>query len=298
MAEITRHRQGEMIQAVFKVLADKPDGLPAREVIREVEGILPPTPFELSEYPASPGTRRYDKILRFSTIGPVKAGWLVKNKGTWLVSDDGLAALTKFTDPADLMRESHRLYRKWRKSQPTEDETDDGSGDVQDDQPHPSVTLEEADETARQEIRDHLAKMPPYDVQDLVAALLQAMGYHVAWVAPPGPDKGVDIVAYTDPMGASGPRIKVQVKRRADKIAVAEIRSFFAVLGNADVGIFVCLGGFSSEAQSEARNQEVRRISLLDADGLIDLWVEHYERIPESSRQFLPLKPIYYLAPV
>jgi len=297
MAEITRQRQGEMIQAIFKILADKPEGLPAREVIQQVSTILPPTAFESADYPENPGTRRFDKILRFNTIPAVKAGWLVKNKGTWLVTEDGRAVLDKFPDPADLMRESVRLYRIWRKGRPTvesEDETDEVEGD----QPHPSVTLEEADETARQEIRDHLAKLPPYDVQDLVAALLRAMGYHVAWVAPPGPDKGVDIVAYTDPLGASGPRIKVQVKRRADKIAVAEIRSFFAVLGNADVGIFVCLGGFSAEAQAEARNQEVRRISLMDVDELIDLWVEHYDRIPESSRQFLPLKPIYYLAPV
>ena len=45
--------------------------------------------------------------------------------------------------------------------------------------------------------------MPPYQFQDLVAALLRAMGYHVAWVAPPGKDGGTDIVAYTDPLGAT-----------------------------------------------------------------------------------------------
>jgi len=284
-----------MIQAIFQALSDKPDGLPAREVIQRVEAILPPTAFESSDYPESPGTRRFDKILRFNTIPAVKAGWLIKNKGTWLVTDDGRAAMDKFSDPADLMRESVRLYREWRKTTAVDAEED--TTEVDSDQPHPSITLEEADETARREIREYLAKMPPYDVQDLVAALLRAMGYHVAWVAPPGPDKGVDIVAYTDPLGASGPRIKVQVKRRADKIAVQELRSFFAVLGNADIGIFVCLGGFSSESHSEARHQEIRRISLIGADELIDLWVEHYDRIPEASRQLLPLKPIYYLAP-
>ncbi len=286
-----------MIQAIFKVLADKPEGLPAREVIREVEEILPPTAFELSDYPENPGSRRFDKILRFNTIPSVKAGWLVKNKGTWIATAEGLAALDKFHDPADLMRESVRLYREWKKSRPAVG-TEEDADEVESDQPHPSITLEEADETARQEIRDYLAKLPPYDVQELVASLLRAMGYYVAWIAPPGPDKGVDIVAYTDPLGANGPRIKVQVKRRADKIAVQEVRSFFAVLGSADIGIFVCLGGFSSESHAEARHQETRRISLIGADELIDLWVEHYDRIPESSRQLLPLKPIYYLAPV
>jgi len=38
------------------------------------------------------------------------------------------------------------------------------------------------------------------------------MGYHVAWVAPPGPDGGVDVIAQSDPLGINGPRIKVQVK--------------------------------------------------------------------------------------
>lgn len=33
--------------------------------------------------------------------------------------------------------------------------------------------------------------MSPYDFQDLAAALLEAMGYRVLWVAPPGPDRGV-----------------------------------------------------------------------------------------------------------
>jgi len=297
MAEITRHRQGEMIQAIFKVLAGNLEGLPAREVIGRVEKVLPPTDFEKSEYPNNPGTRRFDKILRFSTIPAVKAGWLVKNKGTWLATDEGRMAIAKFHDPADLMKESVRLYQEWAKSRPVVEDEDE-SAEIESDQPHPSVTLEEADETARQEIRDYLAKLPPYDVQELVAALLRAMGYHVAWIAPPGPDKGVDIVAYTDPLGASGPRIKVQVKRRADKIPVQEVRSFFAVLGGTDVGIFVCIGGFSPDAHTEARQQESRRISLIGVDELIDLWIEHYDRIPESSRQLLPLKPIYYLAPV
>ncbi len=37
--------------------------------------------------------------------------------------------------------------------------------------------------------------MNPYEFQDLVAALLKAMGYHVNYVSPPGPDRGLDIVA-------------------------------------------------------------------------------------------------------
>ena len=87
------------------------------------------------------------------------------------------------------------------------------------------------------------------------------------------------------------------MKRRADKIRVDEIRSFIAVISGTDVGIFIALGGFTSEAQSEARHQETRRISLIDVDDLIDLWIENYSSIPEQSRQLMPLKAIYYLSP-
>ena len=70
-----------------------------------------------------------------------------------------------------------------------------------------------------------------------------------------------------------------------------------AVLGANDIGLFVCTGGFTSEAHREARTQEIRRITLLDAQGLFDLWIEYYDRLPEQDRQRLPLRPVYFLSP-
>jgi restriction system protein len=297
MAEITRRRQGELLQAVLRALEDHPEGLAVTEVFRRVEHSVGSTDFEKSEYEKQPGVRRFEKIVRFSTIGAVKAGWLVKNKGQWILTDEGRSALASFPDPEDLFRESVRLYRIWRKGQPDTEDTVVEEGEEEAESRSATITLEEAEETARQAIHDYLSAMPPYDFQNLVAALLRAMNYHVTWIAPPGPDKGVDIVAYNDPLGATGPRIKVQVKRRADKIAVQEVRSFMAVLSTNDVGIFVTTGGFTTEAQTEARQQESRRVSLLTLDDLIDLWVERYERLPEPDKQLLPLRPIYYLAP-
>jgi restriction system protein len=139
--------------------------------------------------------------------------------------------------------------------------------------------------------------MPPYEFQELVASLLRAMAYHVPWVAPRGRDGGVDIVAFTDPLGAGGPRIKVQVKRvTSGKIGVEGLRSFLAVLSGQDVGLFVSLGGFTADA--EARAQESRRLTLLDMEHLVNLWVEHYDRLNEDDRAHLPLRPVYFLAPV
>ena len=70
-----------------------------------------------------------------------------------------------------------------------------------------------------------------------------------------------------------------------------------AILGDGDVGIFLCSGGFTKDAEQEAKGQERRRIILLDARRLFDLWVEHYGKIPERQRRLMPLRPIYFLAP-
>ena len=139
--------------------------------------------------------------------------------------------------------------------------------------------------------------MLPYEFQELVAALLRAMGYHIGWVAPPGKDGGIDIVAYNDPLGTRPPRIKVQVKRQESKVSVDGLRSFMAVLGAEDVGIFVNAGGFTRDAEDEARGQQVRRVTLVDLDRLVKLWKEHYSKLDEAARRRLPLEPIYFLAP-
>ncbi len=139
--------------------------------------------------------------------------------------------------------------------------------------------------------------MDPFDLQDVVADLLRAMGYHVSWVAPPGKDGGVDILAFNDPLGTRPPRVKVQVKRHQQPVGVDGLRSFMALLGDEDVGVFVNIGGFTKDARDEARTQEKRRITLLDLETHFDLWVEHYRTLDDAARRRLPLKPIYFLAP-
>ncbi len=292
MAETTKRRSGELVRGVFQILLDHPDGLQAKEVLRRLEQIVPPTRFEESFYPNHPNIRRYEKIVRFATIGAVKAGWLIKNKGTWLLADEGRRAYASLQDPEAFQREAGRLYKKWAASQP-EEEPDEEEEEAS----QAIAAIEEAEEAAWTEIEIFLENMNPYDFQEVVAGLLRGMGYHVDWVSPPGPDKGIDIVAHVDPLGVKGPRIKAQVKRRSDKVAVDGVRGFMAMLGDTDVGLFVSTGGFTREAQEEARRQEKRRIMLLDLKRMFDLWTEHYAQIPEQQRRLHPLRPIYYLAP-
>ncbi len=294
MAEITSARTGELLRALLRILQNHPDGLQARDALKALRAVVPPTPYELGTFPS--GGVRYDKIVRFATVDCVKAKWLVKDGGRWYVTDAGVAALKQFADPAKFHAEAVRLYRAWKKALPPPDPDieDLDDGDVLEEV---SVTLEVAQEQARDQIASYLHAMDPYEFQKLVGDLLTAMGYHVAWISPPGKDDGIDLLAYPDPLGTRPPRIKVQVKRYEKAIPVSEVSAFMGNLGSDEVGIFVATGGFTKDAEAKARTDKQHRVTLVGLDALVKLWVKHYAALDDLARQRLPLQPVYFLAP-
>lgn len=274
MAEITRRRTGELLRELFNILMPMPDGLRASEALQTLSERVTLTPYEADTYES--GGRRFDKIVRFATVDCVKAGWLVKEKGIWSITDEGRKVHAELTNPEAFYRQAVKLYNAWRSAQPDAGplpvlgageaeplDTDSAAKAV-------SITYEEAEEHAWAEISHYLRNMPPYEFQELVADLLRAMGYSVVWISPPGKDGGIDILAQPDVLGTRPPRIKVQVKRQVQSVSVDGLRSFMALLGDEDVGLFVCTGGFTKDAKAEARTQEKRRITLLDMDTLFD----------------------------
>lgn len=68
-----------------------------------------------------------------------------------------------------------------------------------------------------------------------------------------------------------------------------------AILGDHDIGLFVCTGGFTKDAQIDARSQASRRITLMDTGMLFDLWGRNYLQIPQGNRVLLPIRPVYFL---
>jgi restriction system protein len=294
MPEITRRRTGEMLRTLFEFLILIPEGLQARSALAELERRLTLTPYEQGDYAS--GGRRFEKIVRFATVDLVKAGWLLKEKGRWTVTQEGKQAYQTLTDPEVFYKEAVRLFHQWKAQQPEDIEAPDASAEEDTPAKAATITLETAEEQAWQEIDQYLRGINPYEYQEIVASLLRAMGYHISWIAPPGKDGGIDILAASDPLGTKPPRIKVQVKRQDQKIDVNGLRSFMALLGDGDVGIFVSVGGFTKDAQSEARNQEKRKITLLDNEDLFDLWVKYHDKLSDQDRRRLPLKPVHFLA--
>lgn len=142
-------------------------------------------------------------------------------------------------------------------------------------------------------IKDRILKLDSEDMEQLVAAVLRAMGYK-ARVTPKGPDRGVDVIASPDGLGLEEPRIKAEVKHR-QKTAMGsqEIRSFLGGLRQGDRALYVSTGGFSKDANYEADRSNIP-ITLIGLDDLASLVVTHYESFDMDGKVLVPLSRLYW----
>ena len=129
-----------------------------------------------------------------------------------------------------------------------------------------------------------------------MAGLLSAMGYFISMVSPKGRDGGIDIIAYTDPLGTKPPRIIVQVKHTPfASISSDDIQRLSGTMKrDGDVGVFVTSGDFSPYAKAEARSS-AKHIELIDFDRFIELWIQHYNKMNHEVKALFPLQPVYFL---
>ncbi len=148
-------------------------------------------------------------------------------------------------------------------------------------------------EEASELIEDALAQLEPYPMQDLVAGILRAMGYKTR-VAPPGADRGVDIMASPDGLGLQEPRIFVEVKHRPQTtMGSQQLRTFLGGRQPGDRCLYVSTGGFTREARYEAERSNVP-ITLVGLPDLRRLLVEHYEQLDVETKQMVPLSRVYW----
>lgn len=168
--------------------------------------------------------------------------------------------------------------------------------------PAPSITPDattnedlrwEQVEKSNEFIEDRIAKLGPYELQDLVAGILRAMGYKTR-VSPPGADRGVDIFASPDGLGLQEPRIFVEVKHRLKSaMGSSELRAFLGGRKPTDRCLYVSTGGFTKDASYEADRAAVP-LTLIDLPRLRELLLSHYEALDQETRQLVPLTRLYW----
>lgn len=278
----------------FKILKDAGGQLPGKEVIDRIRNTVPLSDWEKEVYEKT-GYVRWESMLHFYTIDTIKAGFLRKNKGIWYLTEEGEKAIK--LGPVKLLETATQLYRHWAADNKVKKgaETDPGELDVITPQTQ-QANIDHLETQAMSGIKDFIRSKNPYEFQDMVAALLRAMDYHTPFISPKGKDGGLDIIAYNDPLGATSPRLKVQVKHRPDAtVPVDDIRSLTGLLNkDGDIGLFVTSGHFTSESERSARESH-RHIRLLDIDNFISLWQEFYTKLTDEDKNMLPLQSIYFL---
>ncbi|MBI1424282.1 MAG: restriction endonuclease [Gammaproteobacteria bacterium] len=154
--------------------------------------------------------------------------------------------------------------------------------------------FEDIQSRALEFVKDQINKLDWDEMQELVAGLLRAMGYKTR-VSQAGPDRGKDIIASPDGFGFESPRIVVEVKHRNSAMGSNEIRSFLGGRHRDDKGLYVSTGGFSKDAHYEAERASIP-LTLMDLDDLVRAIIEYYEQLDPETRQYIPLKKIYWPA--
>lgn len=283
------------IYAALSILKENGGEMRGKEVVDRIRDTVFFDDYENHRFEKT-GYIRWESILHFYTIDCMKAGYLRKHKGIWYLTDEGEKAIDLGAE--NLLNSATKLYREWDTKRKAEDDIQTDLGDLSEDdvaQIQKSL-INQYEEEAYNGIRNFIIDKNPYEFQDLVGQLLTAMGYYISEIAQRGADGGIDIVAYTDPLGTRQPRIIVQVKHRPnDSISSDEIQKLAGTLKrNSDVGIFVTSGIFSKPAKKEARESR-EHIELIDFERFVSLWQEYYSKMSDEQKSYLPLYPIYFL---
>lgn len=290
----TRRLVERLIYNALTILKEAGGTMRSADVEDEIGKRLQFDEWESANVPS--GNPRWQNNLYYYSINLTKSGFIVSNKGRWTITDDGIAALEKYT-PEQLYQAAEEGYKKWWKAreaaksigEPEPPQIVGGNAEPDGNAVAPIDVKAKADE----EIRDYIMSVSPFDFQDMVAALLRAMGYYTPFIAPKGRDGGVDIIAYSDPLGATQPILKVQVKRYSmdNPVTVDVVRSIMGVSKN-DVPVVVTSGRFAEQARTEARINNVR---LIDGFEFIDLWIAYYDKMTEEDKARMPIEPVYFI---
>jgi restriction system protein len=284
-----------MMKTEMETIAAAGGQLPLGDIIKAVESALPFNDWDKAVYESS-GLPRWQVRMRWHSSGFVKAGLIKKSSGVWTLTDEGAKAIKL---PVDVLRDMvAEKYDAWLKEHKREGNKSVVDEDESGDAAHQPLMLELAQAQSRNEIENYIKALDPYDFQQLVAALLHGMGYTTPFVAAKGPDGGTDIIAYRDPFGATSPHIRVQVKHKPDsKTPPDDVRALRGVMRDKDeIGLFVATGGFTAEAMREAY-RGAAHIELIDLRRFHELWIEHYDKMPEADRSLMPLRKVYFLIP-
>lgn len=139
-------------------------------------------------------------------------------------------------------------------------------------------------------------KMKGHGLARLVDGILRAQGY-TTYLSPPGPDKGIDILAAPGPLGFGNPRLCVQVKSGDGPVDSPTLVQLIGAMKTVDAqqGLLVSWGGFKHTVEKELPSQFFQVRFWGQAD-IIEQLLLHYDALDDDLRTEIPLKRIWIVA--
>ena len=277
----------DMQFAALSALSQTPRGqLRRSELMAAIERLVSLDDWAKEIYETS-GNIRWRSIFGFSSVGLVKAGYVKKDKGVWMVTDEGRAAVKEPFDARAYLQEIDRRYGVWKASnqQSFDDELDAvvpsevGEVLIPPEEQLASI-LNQTRKSLIAELIATIKQCDPYFFERLVVQLLLKMGYggsrqEAGEAIGKSGDGGIDGVISEDRLGLDA--IYLQAKRWEGSVGEGPIRDFKGALDakGAQKGVFITTSSFTPAAIAAAKNSRSYKIVLIDGQRLADLMIEH-----------------------
>ena len=307
MVKERQYHKSNSCYALMRVLdkagATKDNPLPKKEALEKVEEIIGKNLKEIDLSKNNAGKIRWKENLEFAFWRYKLANILVRKNAFYHITDKGRQLLKEKTvaEIWDIVTELRKKYLA--KKQKTLDKEEISLGneennELEDREENNELTIEDAETTALETIKNQLKRLGGYQFQDLVYELLKAMGYIISDedVADKGADGGIDITAYTDKLKINC--LPVQVKHNINSgtdISAKNIQALAGAISQRhsanDKGLFVCSTRFTRNAKESAKQLNIK---LIDLSQLLSLWYANYEKITEKGKKLLPIKKVYF----
>lgn len=156
------------------------------------------------------------------------------------------------------------------------------------DQEDDSISIEAIEDSTKDYILKELSRnYKGYDFENVVSALLNAMGYKTK-NSSKGGDRGKDIIVYRDELP---PRIVVQVKSQDGEVKEEIVQSLKGALNDGDYGLFVTLSDFTKNAKDFLLKQS--RIKSINGSEFVDLILKYYDEMPDEFKEVIRLRKVY-----
>jgi restriction system protein len=158
------------------------------------------------------------------------------------------------------------------------------------------LLLEETVLKSEEFIEDRMARLSARELEELVGALLRAMGYRTRHTGDgTGPRPG--LFASPDGLGLQQPRLRVAVAHQPGiPLASSEMRAFLADRASGVHLMYVCTGGFGREARAEADKGDTG-VTLVTLPQLREMVMQYYADLDETGRRLLPLRSLFWPVP-